>query len=190
MLCTPRRPLHLPAILSLRKFFVSIRCRNEIFTYLCNISSRNCKTSKHYVTIQPIPLDIHGRRAARASAPHTPRRTRHGRHDLLWACRSSHAQSPFCRGIEGAGHQLFVPQRTTPRKSIDDYLHKLSKLGIEATREEDVQPRRWPRSTTSRPTCRRHAVCSSWGTPSMISEFEKAGFVSTGDDPTMYPTQS
>ncbi len=108
MLCTPRRPLHLPASLSLRKFFVSIRCRNEIFTYLCNISSRNCKTSKHYVTIQPIPLDIHGRRAARASAPHTPRRTRHGRHDL-YGHVALLMHKALSVGIEGAGHQLFVP---------------------------------------------------------------------------------
>ncbi|MBR4850342.1 MAG: HAD-IIA family hydrolase [Alistipes sp.] len=67
-----------------------------------------------------------------------------------------------------------------PSASLDDYLAKLAKLGIAAVREEMY--------TTSiatvdyikshYPEAKRLFLL---GTPSMISEFEKAGFVSTAD---------
>ena len=67
-----------------------------------------------------------------------------------------------------------------PSASLDDYLAKLAKLGITAVREEMY--------TTSiatvdyikshYPEAKRLFLL---GTPSMISEFEKAGFVSTAD---------
>ena len=67
-----------------------------------------------------------------------------------------------------------------PSASLDDYLAKLAKLGIAAVREEMY--------TTSIATVdyiKSHYPESKrlflLGTPSMISEFEKAGFVSTAD---------
>ena len=68
-----------------------------------------------------------------------------------------------------------------PSKSLDDYLHKLEKKGIHATEEEMY-------TTTVAtidyikahyPEARRLFLL---GTPSMISQFEKAGFISTADD--------
>ena len=73
-----------------------------------------------------------------------------------------------------------------PSRSIDDYLRKLAALGIAATADEMY--------TTSLaaidyirdryPSARRLFLL---GTPSMISEFEKAGFESTADDPDDVP---
>ncbi len=68
-----------------------------------------------------------------------------------------------------------------PSKSLDDYLQKLERMGIHATEEEMY-------TTTVAtidyikahyPDARRLFLL---GTPSMISQFEKAGFVSTADD--------
>ena len=68
-----------------------------------------------------------------------------------------------------------------PSKSLDDYLQKLEKMGIHATEEEMY-------TTTVAtidyikahyPEARRLFLL---GTPSMISQFEKAGFISTTDD--------
>ena len=68
-----------------------------------------------------------------------------------------------------------------PSKSLDDYLQKLERMGIHATEEEMY-------TTTVAtidyikahyPEARRLFLL---GTPSMISQFEKAGFVSTADD--------
>lgn len=68
-----------------------------------------------------------------------------------------------------------------PSKSIDDYLLKLKKMGINATEEEIY-------NTTIAtidyikghyPSAKRLFLL---GTPSMISQFEKAGFISTADD--------
>lgn len=67
-----------------------------------------------------------------------------------------------------------------PSKSIDDYLHKLGKMGINATEEEIY-------NTTIAtidyihehyPAAKRLFLL---GTPSMISQFEKAGFISCED---------
>lgn len=67
-----------------------------------------------------------------------------------------------------------------PSKSLDDYLLKLHKMGIEATEEEMY-------TTTVAtidylkahyPSARRLFLL---GTPSMISQFEKAGYISTAD---------
>ena len=68
-----------------------------------------------------------------------------------------------------------------PSKSIDDYLLKLKKMGINATEEEIY-------NTTIATIDYIKAHCPSakrlflLGTPSMISQFEKAGFISTADD--------
>lgn len=73
-----------------------------------------------------------------------------------------------------------------PSKSLDDYLQKLSKMGIEATEEEMY--------TTTIATIdyiKGHYPEAKklflLGTPSMISQFEKAGFISTADDENDVP---
>ena len=83
---------------------------------------------------------------------------------------------PFLKSLHGLGvGYSFLTNN--PSKCIDDYLHKLRTLGIEATREEMY-------TTTLAtidylrahyPTARRLFLL---GTPSMISEFEAAGYVS------------
>lgn len=73
-----------------------------------------------------------------------------------------------------------------PSKSIDDYLKKLANMGIPATEEEIY-------NTTIATIDYIHAHYPEakklflLGTPSMISQFEKAGFISTADDPNDVP---
>ena len=85
----------------------------------------------------------------------------------------------FLRGLreQGIGYSFLT---NNPSKCIDDYLHKLAKLGIEATRDEmyttalatiDYIKARYP-------AARRLFLL---GTPSMISGFEAAGFESCAD---------
>ncbi len=83
----------------------------------------------------------------------------------------------------GIGYSFLT---NNPTKSVDDYLKKLKGLGVEATREE--------MSTTAvstidyirlhHPEVRRLFIL---GTPSMIGEFEAAGFESVPDDPDDRP---
>ena len=77
----------------------------------------------------------------------------------------------------GIGYSFLT---NNPSKSIADYLHKLETLGIEATREEmyttALATIDYIRSHY--PTAKRLFLL---GTPSMISEFEAAGFESTAD---------
>ncbi len=86
---------------------------------------------------------------------------------------------PFLEGVhaEGIGYSFLT---NNPSKSIADYLHKLASLGITATRDEMY--------TTALATIdyiRAHHPAARrlflLGTPSMISEFEAAGFISTAD---------
>lgn len=91
----------------------------------------------------------------------------------------------FLAGLRemGIGYSFLT---NNPTKSVQDYLDKLAKLGIEAT-EENMY-------TTSLaaidyikahyPNARRLFML---GTPSMISQFEKAGFESAADDPDDVP---
>ena len=69
-----------------------------------------------------------------------------------------------------------------PSKSLDDYLQKLAKMGIHATPEEmyttTVATIDYIKSHY--PEARRLFLL---GTPSMISQFEQAGFISTGSSP-------
>ena len=67
-----------------------------------------------------------------------------------------------------------------PSAGIADYLAKLAKLGIEATREEmyTTSIATIDYIKTHYPEAKRLFLL---GTPSMIAEFEKAGFVSTAD---------
>ena len=73
-----------------------------------------------------------------------------------------------------------------PSKCIADYLHKLEVLGIEATEEEmyTTALATIDYIKTNYPTAKRLFLL---GTPSMISEFEKAGFESAANDPNDLP---
>ena len=86
---------------------------------------------------------------------------------------------PFLAGLrqQGIGYSFLT---NNPSKSIADYLHNLETMGIQATRAEMY-------TTTLAtidylrahyPEARRLFLL---GTPSMISEFEAAGYVSTED---------
>ena len=68
-----------------------------------------------------------------------------------------------------------------PSKSIDDYLLKLKKMGINATEEEiyNTTIATIDYIKAHYPSAKRLFLL---GTPSMISQFEKAGFISTADD--------
>lgn len=68
-----------------------------------------------------------------------------------------------------------------PSKSIDDYLLKLKKMGINATEEEiyNTTIATIAYIKAHYPSAKRLFLL---GTPSMISQFEKAGFISTADD--------
>ena len=86
---------------------------------------------------------------------------------------------PFLRHLREMGI-TYSFLTNNPSKSLDDYLLKLHKMGIEATEEEMY-------TTTVAtidylkahyPSARRLFLL---GTPSMISQFEKAGYISTAD---------
>lgn len=87
--------------------------------------------------------------------------------------------NPFLEGLSGIGvsHSFLT---NNPSKSIADYLGKLSHLGVAATEEQmyttalatiDYIRTQWPEA-------RRLFLL---GTPSMVSEFERAGFESAAD---------
>ncbi len=73
-----------------------------------------------------------------------------------------------------------------PTKSVNDYLKKLESLGVKASREEmstsAVSTIEYLR--LHHPEVRRLFIL---GTPSMIAEFEEAGFESVPDDPDERP---
>lgn len=73
-----------------------------------------------------------------------------------------------------------------PSRSISDYLLKLHKMGIEATKEEiyNTTVATIDYLKTRLPEVKRLFLL---GTPSMISQFEEAGFVSTADSPDDRP---
>ena len=85
----------------------------------------------------------------------------------------------FLHGLkeQGIGYSFLT---NNPSKSIADYLHKLDTLGIRASRDEmyttALATIDYIRSHY--PTAKRLFLL---GTPSMISEFEAAGFESTAD---------
>lgn len=92
---------------------------------------------------------------------------------------------PFLAGLDAMGI-TYSFLTNNPSKSIADYLHKLDAMGIEATADKmyttalatiDYIRDRYPEA-------RRLFLL---GTPSMISEFEKAGFESAADDPDDRP---
>ena len=92
---------------------------------------------------------------------------------------------PFLAGLTSLGvNYSFLTNN--PSKCIADYLHKLDTLGIKATEEEmyTTALATIDYIKTNYPKAKRLFLL---GTPSMISEFEKAGFVSTADDPDDVP---
>ncbi|MCQ2180683.1 MAG: HAD-IIA family hydrolase [Bacteroidales bacterium] len=92
---------------------------------------------------------------------------------------------PFLEGLVDMGISYSF-LTNNPTRSIDDYIGKLHRLGIPCTREQMY-------STTTAtidyikthfPDARRLFLL---GTPSMISQFEEAGYVSCADDPEDVP---
>lgn len=67
-----------------------------------------------------------------------------------------------------------------PTRSLDDYLAKLARMGIEADREQmySTVPATIDYLKVHLPQVKRLFLL---GTPSMVSQFEEAGFVSTAD---------
>ncbi len=92
---------------------------------------------------------------------------------------------PFLEGLKkaGIGYSFLT---NNPSKSIADYLSKLHKMGIEATRDEmyTTALATIDYIKTHRPEARKLFLL---GTPSMISEFEAAGFISAADSPEDRP---
>lgn len=92
---------------------------------------------------------------------------------------------PFLAGLksQGTGYSFLT---NNPSKCIADYLHKLANMGIEATEEEmyTTALATIDYIKTHYPAARRLFLL---GTPSMVSEFEKAGFISTADDAADVP---
>ena len=90
---------------------------------------------------------------------------------------------PYTKGFLGGVKEMGLNYSfltNNPSAGISDYLAKLAKLGIEATREEmyTTSIATIDYIKTHYPEAKRLFLL---GTPSMIAEFEKAGFVSTAD---------
>ena len=92
---------------------------------------------------------------------------------------------PFLEKLDGMGISYSF-LTNNPSKSIDDYLKKLSNMGIHATEEEiyNTTIATINYIHTHYPKAKKLFLL---GTPSMISQFEKAGFISTSDDPDDLP---
>lgn len=92
---------------------------------------------------------------------------------------------PFLAGVkeQGLGYSFLT---NNPSSSIADYLAKLARLGVEATEEEmyTTALATIDYIKTHYPEAKRLFML---GTPSMITEFEKAGFESAADDPNDRP---
>lgn len=73
-----------------------------------------------------------------------------------------------------------------PTKSLDDYIAKLRRLGVPCTREQmySTSTATIDYLKTHLPQARRLFLL---GTPSMISQFEEAGFISCADSPDDVP---
>ena len=96
---------------------------------------------------------------------------------------------PFTKGFLATLRRLGIGYSfltNNPTRSVADYLKKLSGMGIEATEENmyttslaaiDYIKKTWP-------AAKRLFIL---GTPSMMTQFEKAGFEQTADDPTDVP---
>ena len=90
---------------------------------------------------------------------------------------------PYTKGFLGGVKEMGLRYSfltNNPSASLDDYLAKLAKLGVVAEREEmyTTSIATVDYIKTHYPEAKRLFLL---GTPSMISEFEKAGFVSTAE---------
>ena len=90
---------------------------------------------------------------------------------------------PYTKGFLGSVKEMGLNYSfltNNPSAGISDYLAKLAKLGIEATREEmyTTSIATIDYIKTHYPEAKRLFLL---GTPSMIAEFENAGFISTAD---------
>lgn len=92
---------------------------------------------------------------------------------------------PFLNGLRSLGIK-YTFLTNNPSKSLSDYLKRLDEMGIPATKEDLY--------TTAQATI--DYIHSHYpgikklfilGTPSMISQFEEAGFISAADDPDDEP---
>ncbi len=92
---------------------------------------------------------------------------------------------PFLAGVKelGLGYSFLT---NNPSSSIADYLAKLARLGVAATEEEmyTTALATIDYIKTHYPEAKRLFML---GTPSMITEFEKAGFECAADDPNDRP---
>ena len=90
---------------------------------------------------------------------------------------------PYTKGFLGGVKEMGLRYSfltNNPSASLDDYLAKLAKLGVEAVRDEmyTTSIATIDYIKTHYPTAKRLFLL---GTPSMVSEFEKAGFISTAE---------
>src|SRR5690606_39616899 len=92
---------------------------------------------------------------------------------------------PFLNNIRKMGISYSF-LTNNPSKSTDDYLQHLSKMGINAKREEMYTSAQAiiEYIKQNMPQVKKLFLL---GTPSMVSEFEKAGFISTADDENDVP---
>lgn len=83
----------------------------------------------------------------------------------------------------GIGYSFLT---NNPTKSLNDYVQKLKNIGINATVEEvyTTAVATIDYIKTNYPEAKRLFIL---GTPSMIAEFERAGFISIADSPTERP---
>ena len=91
----------------------------------------------------------------------------------------------FLDGMDAIGvkHSLLTNNTT---KSVADYLHKLEGMGIHAT-EENMYTTSLAAIDYIRKTYPKAKRLFMLGTPSMVSQFEKAGFEACADDPGDVP---
>ena len=96
---------------------------------------------------------------------------------------------PFTRGFledmrsAGIGYSFLT---NNPTRSVADYIRKLEGMGIQASEDNmyttSIAAIDWIKETY--PSARRLFLL---GTPSMVTQFEKAGFASCADDPADVP---
>ena len=91
----------------------------------------------------------------------------------------------FLDGMDAIGvkHSFLT---NNPTKSVADYLHKLEGMGIHAT-EENMYTTSLAAIDYIRKTYPKAKRLFMLGTPSMVSQFEKAGFEACADDPLDVP---
>lgn len=117
------------------------------------------------------------------------RRIRHVALDMDGTIYLGSQLFPWTKGFlkklteNGIGYSFLT---NNPTRSLDDYVKKLHGMGIEATRDEvyTTAVATIDYLKTHYPDARRLFVL---GTPSMISEFEAAGFEMCADDPDERP---